>query len=130
MNHFSCVGIAFSDDHNWWRTRCCFDHGTCRQHHHSVFFNYTDGLPVFPSLFLVLVAGAAVCYNSLFYQNGNNPKTRAAFLATLLVMLLLILPIYIITWRAGSYGLNELQISEDDFMYYYDTDLSVSTCFM
>lgn len=80
----------------------------------------------FPSLLLVLVAGAAVCYNSLFYQNGNNPKTRAAFFATLLVMLLLILPIYIITWRAGSYGLNELQISEDDFMYYYDTDISIN----
>ena len=71
----------------------------------------------FPALLLILVAGAGVCYNSLFYQNGNNSKTRAAFLATLLVMLILFIPIYIITWRAGSYGLNELQISEDDFMY-------------
>ena len=43
----------------------------------------------FPALLLILAAGAGVCYNSLFYQNGNNPKTRAAFLATLLVMLLL-----------------------------------------
>lgn len=42
----------------------------------------------FPALLLILAAGAGVCYNSLFYQNGNNPKTRAAFLATLLVMLL------------------------------------------
>ena len=73
----------------------------------------------FPVLLLILVAGAGICYNSLFYQNGNNPKTRAAFLATLLVMLLLFIPIYIITWRSGSYGLNELQISEDDFMYYH-----------
>ena len=38
----------------------------------------------FPVLLLILVAGAGVCYISLFYQNGNNPKTRAAFLATLL----------------------------------------------
>ena len=37
----------------------------------------------FPALLLILAAGAGVCYNSLFYQNGNNPKTRAAFLATL-----------------------------------------------
>ena len=75
----------------------------------------------FPVLLLILVAGAGVCYISLFYQNGNNPKTRAAFLATLLVMLLLFIPIYIITWRSGNYGLNEFQISEDDFMYYYST---------
>ena len=80
----------------------------------------------FPVLLLILVAGAGVCYISLFYQNGNNPKTRAAFLATLLVMLLLFIPIYIITWRSGSYGLNELQISEDDFMYYYSTDLHIN----
>ena len=54
----------------------------------------------FPALLLILAAGAGVCYNSLFYQNGNNPKTRAAFLATLLVMLLLFIPIYrIITVR-------------------------------
>ena len=37
----------------------------------------------FPALLLILAAGAGVCYNSLFYQNGNNVKTRAAFLATL-----------------------------------------------
>ena len=80
----------------------------------------------FPALLLILAAGAGVCYNSLFYQNGNNPKTRAAFLATLLVMLLLFIPIYLIIWRSGSYGLNELQLSEDDFMYYYSTDLHIN----
>ena len=80
----------------------------------------------FPALLLILAAGAGVCYNSLFYHNGNNSKTRAAFLATLFVMLILFIPIYIITWRAGSYGLNELQISEDDFMYYYNTDISIN----
>ena len=80
----------------------------------------------FPSLLLVLVAGAAVCYNSLFYQNGNNPKTRAAFFRYTACNATSDPPIYIITWRAGSYGLNELQISEDDFMYYYDTDISIN----
>ena len=80
----------------------------------------------FPALFLILAAGAGVCYNSLFYQNGNNAKTRSAFLATLFVMLILFIPIYFITWRTGSYGLNELQISEDDFMYYYNTDISIN----
>ena len=66
------------------------------------------------------------CQNSLFYQNGNNVKTRAAFLATLFVMLILFIPIFAITWRTGSYGLNELQISEEDFMYYYNTDISIN----
>ena len=61
----------------------------------------------FPALLLILAAGAGVCYNSLFYQNGNNPKTRAAFLATLLVMLLLFIPIYLI-------------------MYYYSTDIHIN----
>lgn len=80
----------------------------------------------FPALLLILAAGAGVCYNSLFYQNGNNVKTRAAFLATLFVMLILFIPIFAITWRTGSYGLNELQISEEDFMYYYNTDISIN----
>ena len=62
----------------------------------------------FPALLLILAAGAGVCYNSLFYQNGNNPKTRAAFLATLLVMLLLFIPIYLIIWRSGSYDVLEM----------------------
>ena len=57
----------------------------------------------FPALLLILAAGAGVCYNSLFYQNGNNAKTRAAFLATLFVMLILFIPIYFITWIAGSF---------------------------
>lgn len=80
----------------------------------------------FPALVLILVAGAGICYNSLFYQNGNNSKTRSAFFATLFVLLFLFIPIYVITWRAGSYGLNELQVSEDDFMYYFSTDISIN----
>lgn len=80
----------------------------------------------FLPLLLVVAAGAGVCYNSLFYQNGNNPKTRAAFAATVLVMLLLFIPLYVIILRTGNYGLNELQISEDDFMYYYSTDIHIN----
>ncbi len=53
-------------------------------------------------------------------------QTRAAFLATLFVMLILFIPIFAITWRTGSYGLNELQISEEDYMYYYNTDISIN----
>lgn len=83
----------------------------------------------FPALLLILAAGAGVCYNSLFYQNGNNVKTRAAFLATLFVMLILFIPIFAITWRTGSYGLNELQISEE-VLCTITTQISVLICFM
>ena len=79
----------------------------------------------FPALLLILAAGAGVCYNSLFYQNGNNVKTRAAFLATLFVMLILFIPIFAITWRTGSYGLNELRI-----LCTITTQISVLICFM
>ena len=44
----------------------------------------------------------------------------------MLVMLLLFIPIYLIIWRSGSYGLNELQLSEDDFMYYYSMDIHIN----
>ena len=33
----------------------------------------------FPVLLLILVAGAGVCYISLFYQNGNNPRRGRLF---------------------------------------------------
>ena len=79
-----------------------------------------------PALLLILVTGAGVCYNSLFYQNGNNYKTRAAFFTVLFVMLFLFIPIYMITWKAGSYGLNELQAREDEVMYYYNTDIGIN----
>ena len=51
----------------------------------------------FPALLLILAAGSGVCYNSLFYQNGNNAKTRAAFMTTLFVMLILFIPCLLYT---------------------------------
>ena len=124
-DHFSCIDFNFSGDLDWRRAWSHVNYDTGGEYCNFIFsiMLMSAGFPV---LLLILVAGAGVCYISLFYQNGNNPKTRAAFLATLLVILLLFIPIYIITWRSGSYGLNELQISEDDFMYYYSTDLHIN----
>ena len=124
-DHFSCIDFNFSGDLDWRRAWSHVNYDTGGEYCNFVFFNYAD-VCRFSCTASDIVAGAGVCYISLFYQNGNNPKTRAAFLATLLVMLLLFIPIYIITWRSGSYGLNELQISEDDFMYYYSTDLHIN----
>ena len=83
----------------------------------------------FPALLLILAAGAGVCYNSLFYQNGNNPKTRAAFLATLLVMLLLFIPIYLIIWRSGSYGLMSFSFQKM-ILCIITVRISILICFM
>lgn len=124
-DHFSCIDFNFSGDLDWRRAWSHVNYDTGRKYCNFVFFNYADVCRI-PCTAPDIGGGAGVCYNSLFYQNGNNPKTRAAFLATLPVMLLLFIPIYIITWRSGSYGLNELQISEDDFMYYYSTDLHIN----
>lgn len=41
-------------------------------------------------------------------------------------MLLLFIPIYIITWRSGSYGLNESQDFCMILVYYYSTDLHIN----
>lgn len=83
----------------------------------------------FPALLLILAAGAGVCYNSLFYQNGNNVKTRAAFLATLFVMLILFIPIFAITWRTGSYGLMNFRFQKR-ILCTITTQISVLICFM
>ncbi len=85
----------------------------------------------FPVLLLILAAGAGVVIIILcFIRMEIMSKRELPFLATLFVMLILFIPIFAITWRTGSYGLNELQISEEDFMYYYNTDISINICFM
>lgn len=124
-DHFSCIDFNFSGDLDWRRAWSHVNYDTGGEYCNFVFFNYADVCRF--SCTAPDIGGRCRCLLYFFvYQNGNNPKTRAAFLATLLVMLLLFIPIYIITWRSGSYGLNELQISEDDFMYYYSTDLHIN----
>ena len=51
---------------------------------------------------------------TLFYQNGFNLKTIAAFLALLIVVVLLSLVIWFVCVRAGLYGLDEQSWEEDD----------------
>ena len=72
---------------------------------------------------MTLAGNIVILFISILLMSIGFP---ALLLATLLVMLLLFIPIYLIIWRSGSYGLNELQLSEDDFMYYYSTDIHIN----
>ncbi|BAK97797.1 hypothetical protein OBV_05990 [Oscillibacter valericigenes Sjm18-20] len=51
---------------------------------------------------------------TLFYQNGFNQKTAAAFLALLIVVVLMSFLIWFVCVRAGLYGLDERNWEEDD----------------
>lgn len=53
---------------------------------------------------------------TLFYQNGINQKTVAAFLSLLVVVILLSLLIWFVCVRAGLYGLDERNWEEDEIV--------------
>lgn len=59
-----------------------------------------------------------ICLITLFYQNGNNEKTRKAFGATAITMLLFFAVIYGIVWKGSPEGLNEIQIMGEDVLSY------------
>lgn len=78
------------------------------------------------SVLLVTVgAGIIISCITLFYQNGTNRKTKSAFLATMLTMLVLFFFIYVVVWRSGAEGLNEIQQVGED-VFYYDMNLNIS----
>lgn len=68
------------------------------------------GVTLGMSLFISLI--------TLFYQNGNNEKTRSAFYATVITMLILLAAIYYVVWSAEPEGLNEIQLMGDDLLSY------------
>ena len=79
-----------------------------------------------PPMVITLLAGTAVSYITLVKQNGKNRKTGAAFLATAFIMFLLFFAVYLVTWGAGSGGLNEIQAVQEDVMYYYSVDIHIN----
>ena len=67
---------------------------------------YAVGAPVF-----LVTAGAGILISciTLFYQNGTNIKTWSAFLAVAITMCVLFAFIYLVVWKSGAGGLNEIQ---------------------
>lgn len=77
-------------------------------------------------ILITLLAGGIISYITLVKQNGKNVKTGAAFLATAIVMLLLMFAIYGMVWASKSGGLNEIQAMQEDVMYYYSVDIHIN----
>lgn len=78
-----------------------------------------------PVLLVAVGAGVIISCVTLFYQNGTNAKTKSAFVAVLLTMIVLFAFIYIVVWRNGAGGLNEIQAAGDDVLY-YDMNLNIN----
>lgn len=77
-------------------------------------------------ILITLLAGGVISYITLIKQNGKNVKTGAAFLATAIVMLLLMFVIYGMVWASKSGGLNEIQSIQEDVMYFYSVDIRIN----
>ena len=77
-------------------------------------------------LVITLLAGCVISYITLIKQNGKNVKTKAAFLAAAIVMLVLLFAIYGVIWDSKSGGLNEIQAMQEDVMYYYNVDIHIN----
>lgn len=78
-----------------------------------------------PFLVLLLATVVISCI-SLFGQNGKNVKTKAAFLAVMLVMFFVTICIYFVVWKYRGGGLNEIQSIQEDVMYYYNVNIQIS----
>ena len=77
-------------------------------------------------MFLVTAgAGILISCITLFYQNGTNIKTWSAFLAVAITMCVLFAFIYLVVWKSGAGGLNEIQAAGED-VFYYNMNLDIS----
>lgn len=79
-----------------------------------------------PPLLVTLIGGLFISAFTLFYQNGNNEKTRIAFFASLLVMLCFSVFIFFTVYSTASMGLNEVQMKEESIQFYFHTDIGIS----
>ena len=69
-------------------------------------------------LLITLFAGIIISCITLFYQNGTNKKTWAAFWATMITMSIQFFFVYIMVWKSGVGGLNEIQVKGEEVLYY------------
>lgn len=79
----------------------------------------------FPPMIAMLLAGTAISYITLVKQNGKNGKTKSAFVATGIVMFFLGFVVWIIVYNAGAGGLNEIQVQQEDIMFYYNVNIHI-----
>lgn len=68
-------------------------------------------------LLVSFICGSLLAMVTLFYQNGINEKTKAAFKSVTIVTVFLIVFATIFCVKTGMSGLNELNINEDSTFY-------------
>ena len=62
---------------------------------------------------------------TIFYQNGKSEKTAAAFIAVIVIILLLSIPVFGISNGAHISGLNEIEM-KSDYSVFYSFDIYVN----
>ncbi|MFV0361728.1 MAG: YibE/F family protein [Suipraeoptans sp.] len=82
-----------------------------------IFSIYIMALGVNP-IIITLLASLAINAITLFYQNGKNRKTKAAFVSVVSVTLGLLIFMVIFLTRMQLYGLNEIELQSDLSLYY------------
>ncbi|HIW20612.1 MAG TPA: YibE/F family protein [Candidatus Dorea intestinavium] len=82
-----------------------------------LFSIYLMALGINPIL-ITLIACLIISSITLFYQNQNNEKTKAAFISVVSVSLLLLLFMVIFLTRMDLYGLSEMEEQSELSLYY------------
>ena len=76
-----------------------------------------------PSVIATIIGGIAICSMTLFFQNDENVKTKSAFIAVCVVMILFFAFAFIIGYGGNINGFNELDSVENQL--YYDSDINI-----
>ncbi len=76
-------------------------------------------------LLLAFISSLFICCGTLFYQNGKNAKTISSFVSILIVMAILFLFVYVMSYQSHTGGLNEL-MKNDDMVFCLSTDIHIN----
>lgn len=74
---------------------------------------------------ITIILTFALCGVTLFYQNENNEKTRAAFYTVMFVCMIMLTLAVFLSIRTGISGYNEISIYEEVALY-YDKNIHVN----
>ncbi|MGC6173072.1 YibE/F family protein [Lacrimispora sp. 38-1] len=79
----------------------------------------------FNVIVITVIMTFSLCGVTLFYQNGNNEKTRTAFYVVIIVSMMILFLVILLSSFAGISGYNEISIYEEDTTF-YDNNIHVN----
>ncbi len=79
----------------------------------------------FNVIVITVIMTFSLCGVTLFYQNGNNEKTRTAFYVVIIVSMSMLFLVMLLSSFAGISGYNEINIYEEDITF-YDNNIHVN----